>query len=198
MKITYTPNPLNSIVELDPTDFSLLWYKVKVNELEELLYNAYFHLDKTNYAEYFDVAQSLKSLDPNYYLDEDVNGNAPIDVRVDMIMKYYVEELKSSHEGDCTSIACSCTKCQAERVLGIDTIPGLSKSGGNNIASAFGNNRTIDEALEYLKSYKFIVKDEDREKWDKLGGYEQYVPRWEAEKKQAYEWLSNYKITHNF
>lgn len=29
-----------------------------------------------------------------------------------------------------------------------------------------------------------------------MGGYEQYIPRWEAETKAAHAWLINYKNEH--
>ena len=56
------------------------------------------------------------------------------------------------------------------------------------------NEKTIEEALDYLKNYNPTPTDPD--KWERVGGYEQYLPRWKAEAKLAYDWLKNYSLSH--
>lgn len=191
MKFTYTPNPLNIIVELTDHEREILWYKVKVEELEESLSSAYFHLRD---GKYFNLETARKDLDLEYFLNEDENGISGIDKRVNMLVNdYYIPELRCEHAGDCTCFPCSCTKCHVESLLGIDTTPGLGKHMARKIRGAFvykdcdtWKERTMDEALELLNNYN------PKADWE---GWEAYAPRWKEEAKTAYEWLVNYNET---
>ena len=51
MKITYNKNPLFTTVELDENEKKELWYKIKIKEMEELLFSAHFYLEE----KYFDL-----------------------------------------------------------------------------------------------------------------------------------------------
>lgn len=132
MKITYTPNPLNTIIELDEHEQKELWYKIKVNEMEEMLSMAEYYVTE----KYLNLEDARQELDSSYYL-ADTNKKSKLDERCDTLLEHFLQELKSNHIGDCTCIACSCSKCHAESILGIDTIPGLSKYTGNSIRNAF-------------------------------------------------------------
>ena len=142
MKITYNKNPLLTTVELDENEKKELWYKIKIKEMEEILFSAHFYLEE----KYFDLERAKDDLDPDYYC--------------------------------------------------IDTIKGLGKHTAYKINAAFGTNneKSIDEAIEYLANYDPKPKDPESDAWKKLGGYEQYVPRWKEEAKMAHDWLVNYKI----
>ena len=51
----------------------------------------------------------------------------------------------------------------------------------------------MDEAINSLSKFEINPEDYKSESWKKLGGYEQYIPRWEAETKLAHYWLVKYK-----
>lgn len=115
-------------------------------------------------------------------------------------VQMYVADLQYSHGGDCVCWPCTCSKCRAESFLGIDTIKGLGKHEGRKIMSAFGNNddRSIDEALEVLKTpYDYEKRHSSWEKYTREE-YERHIPRWEVEKKRAIAWLEKYKEEHGF
>lgn len=191
MKITWNENPLMTTIELDEHEKTELWYKTKVEQMEWLLHGAHFHL--TEDKPYFDLERAKQECDPEYYI-ADRGEKSKLDERVDMIVKEYIEALKGPHVGDCTCVACSCDKCHAEDLLGINTIPGLGKHEAVKIHSAFGEymrpwkrKRNIDQVIEYLENY------EPKADWD---GWEAHAGRWKAEAKDACEWLKNYKIEH--
>jgi len=187
MKITYTENPLRSIVELDETDQTIFRLKIKIEELQDRLGDINFHLTEDKYLD-LDRAKKYSSY-------EDLEEGGAVDQRVEKLLKRYVEELKGQHSGDCTCIPCSCIKCRAESLLGIDTLkPYPGKHSLRYIDSAFGKNneKTLLEAIEYLKNYKVdLVKPES---WDRTTQeeYESYIPGWEASAKKAYEYLKSY------
>jgi hypothetical protein len=192
MKITYHKNPLYSTVELDEQDKKELWLKIKLEEMEERLFDVHFNLQE---GEHFDLESARNSADPEYYCTDE---KSPIDKRCDQLLEHYITELQSSHCGDCTCVACSCSKCHAESLLGINTTPGLEKHAASKINGAFGkdNVKSIDEAIDYLANYEINPDHYTSEAWKKLGGHEQYVPRWMAEAKFAHDWLVNYKNEH--
>lgn len=195
MKITYNKNPLLTTVELDDNEQKELWYKIKINEMEELLSSAAFSLEE---GQYFNLERARKELETNYYCPDDDNEKSGLDKRCDQLLAHFIEELQSYHVGDCTCVPCSCSKCHAESILGIDTMPGLGKHEANKIDGAFGkdNDKTIDEAIESLSKFEINPENYNTEGWKKLGGYEQYVPRWKAEQERAHAWLINYKNQH--
>lgn len=202
MKITYTPNPLETIVELDEQEIELLRLKIKIEQYEELLFSA--HWDLTRETDYLaklprpkTVEQSreeaIKRLDPSYWCSDD---KSKLDERVDELLEHYLEELKSIHVGDCTCVPCSCSKCHAESTLGINTLdPYPGKHVLYKIASVFSrwNPETkehdrpevsIDEAIEKLRAYKPSAS------WT---GWEAHADRWAQENAKALEYLVNYR-----
>lgn len=195
MKITYNKNPLLTTVELDETDKTLLWHKIKIAELEERLSSVAFSLQE---GKYFDLEDAKKMADTDYYWSDNDNEKSQIDKRCDQLLAHFIEELQSTHVGDCTCVACSCSKCHAESILGIDTIPGLGKHEAHKIDGAFGaeNQRSIEEAIERLSKFEINPENYTSDAWVKMGGYEQFVPRWKAEQERAHAWLINYKNQH--
>ncbi len=183
MNIIYNKNPLYIKVELDPFDQKELWYKIKIQELEELLSNANFHLQEDKY---LDIQRAQEYSNPNYYCTD---SKSKLDERCDMLLDRYIQELKSSHIGDCTCIPCSCLKCHAESLLGINTLQGLGSHSAYKIQEAFGkkNEKTTFEAIDYLANY------EPKATW---AGWEKFAPRWKSEADLAHAWLVEYTNKH--
>jgi len=190
MKIIYNENPLRTVVELDENDRRILWFKIKVEELQNKLFDVHFNLTE---GEYFNLERARKDADPVAYLQEVDQEKTAIDERVDMLLEHYVQELSGVHVGDCTCQPCSCSKCRAEEILGINT---LGSSPGNHelakIDSAFSKDRSLSEALSYLKDHK--ISREKPESWKSFTqeDYESHIPRWESEQARAYEYLRDY------
>lgn len=188
MKIIYAQNPLNTVIELNEYEKKELYYIIKIKEYEERLYDAfYYHSHDKN------EENLKKAIDPEYYSPENDDKPSPMDERCKRLHEYLLSELSSGHVGDCTCVPCSCGKCMAEDYLGINTIKGLGKYRANQIDNVFREIKTnnIDDAIESLRNYKVVIKDPAA--WEARGGYEQYVPRWEKEAREAMEWLINYK-----
>lgn len=213
MKITYNKNPLLTTIELDEHEKKELWYKIKVKELEEALSSASIYLDpanaswtmKPNYRHPQLTTETLIEMVRKDYLDMDyVLGDekerSKLDQRVDELLEWYVQELQSDHCGDCTCVPASCSKCHAEALLGINTIPGLGKHSAYKINGAFGKDgaRTLDEAIIALGDYdpKPPADPQELERWGKVGGFMKHVPRWKSEAEAACVWLKNYRDTH--
>ena len=209
MKITYTPNPLDTTIELDELEIERFRLKIKIKELEDLMYGAYFELayrskdmgslKALSQNEIIEAAK--KSLDPDYWLEDEEGrtDHSKLDSRVDRLLKHYLEELSGSHVGDCTCVPMSCSKCHAESVLGVDTLaPFPGKHSMYYIASVFSrwNPETqehdrpevsLDEAIEKLRTLKPTAS------WS---GWEAHADRWAKEVKIAYEYLLQYRNKH--
>lgn len=193
MKIIWNQNPLRTVVELDEHEKEVLWYKVKIQEMEELLYTAHFHLTP-DYG-YFNAAKVQQACDPSYFISDEYNKDKPslINQTVDERHKTYLDALQGSHDGDCICHACSCIKCHAEQLLGVDTILGLRKHQAAAIHQACGGWKEqipIEQAIKTLEEYdahKRIPQWKGEQKW---------YDKWNLDHKQAAEWLKMYKNTH--
>lgn len=210
MKITYNENPLKSVVELDEHEKKELWYKIKVEEMVELLFEAHFCLLENNYSSRSwivrrlretwykflgqplilsrDVKRAKDAVDPSYYLAEHRGERAKMDERVDELFDWYVHSLQDIHGGDCNCIPASCPKCHAESLVGIDTMPGLGKHEAAKIDAYFGKGLNIDGVITALENWEL---DELKHE-----GYEPHFERWRNEAKNACEWLKGYKAEH--
>lgn len=171
MKITYTPNPLTTIIELNEHEIEVLRLRLKIEQYEELIFTAHFAL--TEKVKGFGtvppvtredaVTEAKNTLDPDRWCTD---GLSPVDVRVEQLLQHYLEELKGEHVGDCTSVPMSCSKCHAEDVIGINTLhPYPGKRVMHYIQSAFSRwnpetkqhdrpEVTLDEAIKKLADSK--------------------------------------------
>jgi hypothetical protein len=207
MKITYTPNPLLTSVELDEHEKREMWHRIRFEQMLDMLFTVHFELACKGDKEP-DLERLKKEADPDYYLN-DAEGHTDktrLDLRCDELLEYYLAELKGQHVGDCTCVACSCSKCNAEGMLGIDTLkPFPGKHPMNKIANAFsrwnpetkqhdGPEVTLDEAITKLAEYD--PKPSTGSGWEKVGGYEAHIPRWKEEAAAATIWLRNYRDQH--
>lgn len=134
MNIVYTENPLCTRVELDEHEAKQFWASIKMAEMEELLFDAHFHMQDDRWN---DMDAARRAVDPDYYMNEEDDKPTKLDQRVQVLYEHYMDELVSSHGGDCTCFPMSCSKCHAENKLGLDTIKGLGKYSGNYIFGVF-------------------------------------------------------------
>jgi len=188
MKIIYQDNPLDTIVELTESDQKEFWLKIKIAEMENILESAWLESNKT----YYDIEKIRKDVDVDYWSSDD-NTKTKLDERVDELFDIYISELNGSHIGDCTCVPCSCTKCHAEELLGINTIQGLKKHAASMIESAFSEYKTIDEAIYSLENY---VPDRTKGGWDSESDerWECARPTFIEQANDAANWLKRYKV----
>lgn len=202
MNIIWNENPLLTQIMLDEHEKKEFWYKIKVGELQETMISAYFHLDEGR-SEFYKPNEAKEELDPEFFCPEWNDGSkkgtkSKLDERVDSLFKYFIEDLEiNPHGGDCTCVACSCSKCHAENILGIDTIKGLGKHEASAIQGAFkkrgtefperNNQHTIDEAIVHLEQWI------PEAHWE---GAEAHFERWINENVQATTWLKRYRKEH--
>jgi len=172
MKIIYKENPLESIVELDDNEIEIFKLKIMIEEYESQLFATRYYLSEKNF--------NLKNA------REEVNYQRNIDELLEM----YISELRDSHAGDCVCFPCSCGKCYAEDILGINTIEGLGKHQASCIQHAYSEYDNIDDVLDCLENWKF---ERDPKLWPEESVYNEYLPRWKQEAKEAAEWLKQYK-----
>ena len=151
MKIVYTENPLCTRVELDVHEAKNFWYLIKLAEMEELLFDAHFHMQDDRWHN-MDTARS--AVDPDYYMNDEDDKPTKLDQRVKTLHDYYMADLACSHGGDCTCVPASCSKCHAESMLGIDTIPGMGKHMGSYIFGLFGKPEvtTCAQAIAFMQA----------------------------------------------
>lgn len=200
MKVTWNKNPLRTTIELDENEKKIFWYQIKVKELEQDMFSAYFALSEDNRAFHEklgrtmedNIKEALSELDPAYIYNEDPGKG--IDARVTELHDYLLNALMAPHCGDCTCVPCSCDKCAAEGILGIDTIKGVGKHSLYKIDSAFGklSERTIDEAIAELANYNPVMSGN----WTDQTEFNKHLPRWKEEAKSSHDWLVNYRNEH--
>lgn len=192
MLITYNKNPLFTTIELNSFEQKELWYKIKINEMENLLLETSFHIQEN---QYFDIEQARNFVNEGYY-SSDKNIKSPLDSHCDILFKSYLESLMSFHVGDCTCIPCSCSKCVAESLLGINTIEYLTPHVAYKINLAFGrsNENTTEQAIYYLANYT-PKKDSS---WDNYSqeDFDKHIPRWIEESKKSHDYLVSYSNTY--
>lgn len=195
MKITYAQNPLCSTIELSDTEKKEFWYKLKIEELLQNMSQADFTF---SHNEWFNkairprsieetIAEARKHLDYEYHYGPDDGSKSKLDTRIDLLHTVYLEELMSSHAGDCVCFACSCEKCRAEGMLGIDTIKGLGKHQGNWVFSQFRDKETLAEVIADLEVQikTPIVKTEKNTV--------ETIERWTRERISTLSWLKEYQ-----
>lgn len=201
MNIIWNENPLMTQVMLDEHEKKEFWYKIKIEEMQEMIISSYFHLDEDR--QYYDPKRAKQELNPEYiypnWSDSSKKGQVPpINKRVDELFKYYICDLEvNSHSGDCTCVPCSCSKCHAESLLDIDTIKGLRKHEAHAIECAFtkpgtqfperNNQNTIHEAIHNLEQWIPTIQ------WE---GAEANFQRWIDEHARATTWLRKYRENH--
>ena len=201
MNIVWAQNPLLTVVELDEHDRR--WFRERLRSLflEECISSAHLDLD-SKWREHLasrglvtslegSVAAAICSLRYEYSVCGGECGGTTLETVLDDDLDLYVSELKGEHDGDCVCVPCTCSKCYAERVLGIDTLPGLGKHEAHKIRSAFSREgATIDDVVRRLAEFEPVYKHSPtwpEEEWRKS------VPRWKEEARRASVWLETYR-----
>ncbi len=181
MKILWAENPLESKVELDERDVAFLKAQIHIHYLGEILCHANFYLNE----ERLDLERVRKEV---AYATWDDEPGGPLEKELERQLKWAIEALtEEAHCGDCTCVPMTCSKCLAEEWMGIDTTKGLRKHPANKMNGAFAEDRSINEAIEYLANY------EPTASWE---GWEAHADRWKAEANNAHEWLVAYRDEH--
>lgn len=115
-------------------------------------------------------------------------------------LESYEKALLEEHCGDCTCVPSPCMKCHAEAALGVRTCKGLGKYGGNALAAAFRDGRTLDKALKYLDDQiaKYSSKDTSQFQTGAWAGKDPtpYFERWKEDAEHARAWLLAYAEEH--
>ena len=178
--IEWAQNPLFTKVILDEGAQREFKLRHVLQRVIEDAYSAYFYLDTES--EFYDTGKARAELD--YIVKED---------RPDVLAQRYhaqayLDSLQDRHCGDCCCIPCSCEKCHAEVLLGIDTLPGLSKYAAHYIALAFKEEgiKTAAQAVTYLRNREITASPE----------HQHYLPRWRSQNEEAAAWLENYLNTN--
>jgi hypothetical protein len=167
-KITYTSNPLNSVIELDQNQKREFYQLVKNYELKDIIYAIRYRL-KEKIPDTDDIIRLCKLSKSDEYVNQ--------------LYESLLDSLDDGHYGDCICVCCSCTKCMAEELLGINTIAGLEPHSANWISCSFSNGETLDEAIEYLKEPLTRKQDIKQSDYD----------RWSKERVDALHWLIEYR-----
>jgi hypothetical protein len=191
MKIIYTENPLTSHIFLNDQEKEILKLKMQMENLKDIIYRAYFKFkEKDNgYPPLYNPTEGFQLLQD--WIDQEEKEEED-DEHSTEHYEFYLSELENGvHVGDCTCVPCSCSKCHAESLLGINTTLGLGKHSAHKIDGAFGKVTTCAEAIEYLK--KPYSMDDDGYEGDKSWWCQEYVDRWNREREAAIDWLIQYK-----
>lgn len=192
MRVHWNPNPLRTIVELGEHESERLRLGLKIEALEDRLFDASYYL----------ALSDLQSVRNELEYDK-----RALEARVDELLAECTAALKGEHYGDCTSAGGSCTKCRAESILGIETISGLGNKG-NYVADAFGRfdpdtgtrgpDCAIDEAILRLDDFdpQPPADGEKLKDWALVGGFERHIPHWKEEAAAVAIWLKAYRDEH--
>lgn len=172
MRIILSQNPLAARVELDDADRARLRYELKIEALEEAIIGASLHLSEGS--QFFDIHRAREDLG---YAS---NDQGELDRRVQELAEHYEQQLLGRHVGDCTSVACSCSKCHAEGLLGIDTLGKLSKGAGHCLMGEYA--RGASGKIEELEAS--LAKGFERTEFNAP-----HIPRWTASKEEAIAYM---------
>lgn len=198
MKILWNDNPMRTSIVLDSSERRWLSALVRCEELEEILGDAHHALDPTERAWRVEkgfsgprtdrevIERALFELRFNYVSGEVKYDDRSFSDRIEERAEMFAKELESGvHEGDCTCVPCSCLKCHAERLIGVNTIEGLTKHHGAAIAHRFAAGKTSADVIVALRTYVPNPTDDERLRLAH--------PRWVCEAREAADWLERYR-----
>jgi hypothetical protein len=198
MKINWNENPLRTTIDLNDADKRELWLKIKIKIMEdEHLFEAFYHLEE---GKNFDLEKARLAVNEDYLFKKTGdNKKTKLDRTTDKHFDWYLEALSEEHVGDCTCVPCTCTKCLAEDLVGVNTIEGLRKHEASKVSGAFADDRNIHEAVIWLATHDPDASaDADPASW-KHRNPEMWagnLPRWRQEQVRAHAWLVKYRDEH--
>jgi hypothetical protein len=194
VKVTLTPNPLNAKIEMTESakrEFALLTWMT--NLFENYCFTSRFYLDPRcgknvdgvyvpdppNYEE----AKFWMKRAEEIWFGEDGNQDVTVErIMQDDHVKYMLDALEYEHSGDCTCVACSCERCHAEDVLGINTLPS-SKHVNYRLRNMWFEEYATPEQKESVRKRKEeFAKKYPPKPWTPDEATKQ---RWAAEDTQA-------------
>lgn len=185
--IEWSQDPLSSKVTLDERAQELFKLKIRYDELDEHFGHAMYHVEKEKH-DPEKLQKIVDSYEPHLYEEDDEKN--PIAKRTQLLFNYYLDTLTRRHAGDCTCLPAGCSKCSAERLLGINTIEDLGKHSASYIQGLVVDEESppdIKSMIAYLEDY------EPKAEWS---GWEKHADRWRSEARHAAEWLKIYKEKH--
>lgn len=191
MKITYNSNPFATTVELDDTDRKYLSLAIQLEAALSSI-NSYRVLDTTkdNQREY--QRQHI----------ERMNTIAFGTTSTDAELKEYEEALLDVHTGDCVQCPCTCRKCLAEQMLGIDTLQGLSDPAiaGYLFFCFVEAGRIVDRNVSEVFDFLNTPNQQKPDSWANYTQeeYEKHIPTFESHRLAALAWYTAYVTQHGF
>ena len=182
MEIEWKENPFDTIIHLDTRDKAYLRLAGKEKLVREMLYCCKFY--------YVEKSLDLKNPLGQHHHKRMIELTS--EKLEDMAMEQYnynIAALNERHMGDCVCMPCTCERCMAESLLGIDTIKGLFGHEANHVLDAFEKFGNREDVLNHLMDYHPGPMPEI---WKDEKAYVACIPRWRQEARNAYEWLLNY------
>lgn len=144
-RVEWADNPLLSRVILSPIGKEYLVMKLQVEYWEEIT-DMVIHstdLSEEKKAEMLDFSSAKE------YSDS--------------MARYYERELLGTHSGDCTASPQGCTKCYAENLLGITTIPDMSSKIGYDLVYSLRSGQTPSlEAQKWIDNHRALREQSDQ------------------------------------
>lgn len=204
--VTLTKNPLNAKVDMTESakrEFALIaWMQ---NLVENYFLTGRFYL-KANCGTKQDGVYTPFPSQPDKAVEWLERGeeiwyegwygekNGEVDTRnlprMDRIMQddrvqCLLADLNSEHGGDCTAFACSCTRCYAEDILGINTLP-VGKSIGYRM-------RGLYEHYYGTPEEKANTEKVNREFREKYGHDVRWTPKFDSSDADAREFFDEHQ-----
>lgn len=164
VNVILTRDPARARIEMTESAQRELVYIHAIYIVQNVVHGASFHLDKKNWPKFYkpeDAFEELNSFITRWYKLEEEKHD-------DQITKHkkifhgddLYERINEPHNGDCTAVPCSCTRCHLEELIGLNTLP-------------YG--KMINSRLERL-AFKHYATDEERAA----------DAKWKAEVKEKY------------
>lgn len=138
MKIIHDRNPLHVKIYLDDKEKEIFKWKYIAKRLEDDLFIVKYYLENVNGSSVGEALKFCREI-------SDIEKHAT----------FAMDSLLEEHCGDCTAFPASCSKCQAEDIIGVYTAP-PSKMIGYAIFKVFGEIEgkgiITEEVLDLLKA----------------------------------------------
>lgn len=191
--VTLTHNPLNAKIELtEAAKREVVLLKALEDLMENYVFSAKWRLERET--SHYDPADARKHLEMvlKPWFEEQDKGTDPIEMwKIVTGAEYILDDLAEEHGGDCTCAPASCTRCHAEDLIGINTLP-VSKSIGHRMWRMYAESEyATDQDKQILAEQDRRAAEYDAKYPSKLSPEAQaeykakYEPVWEQQRKDA-------------